>query len=411
MKILYIAFACNPYVGSEAFCGWSWPLAMRKYCEVYVVTRRENRSGIEKYLDEHEINDIKFFYYDIPDALNMYYKSGKMYMPYSVLWQNTSYRFIKKLHEKYNFDYIHQVTLGDFRLINPAWKLNSKFIFGPVGGAQLTPKSFNSYIGVGDKSEGRREWINKMVKSWPSYKKALNRMYLILAANPETQVYLQECIDESEKCKLLTENGVNDDQVCETPKKRINEKVVLLWSGRMIKRKGLSFLLDVLQLVKTKKSYILKLVGDGPEMSNLEKQASELGLKDKIEFVGKVSYEEMQLLYLSSDVFVFPSLRETTGTVLFEAMVNSLPIVTFNQNGAALLVDNNCGIKVDVVNDLNVIKRDFAKALSIIINDTKLRNNMGANARLRIIKNYTWEQKCKMFCDEYLFTNKKRNHK
>ena len=54
MKILYIAFACNPYVGSEAFCGWSWPLAMRKYCEVYVVTRKENKAGIEKYLDEHK---------------------------------------------------------------------------------------------------------------------------------------------------------------------------------------------------------------------------------------------------------------------------------------------------------------------------------------------------------------------
>ena len=120
MRILYIAFACNPYVGSEAFCGWSWPLAMRKYCEVYVVTRKENRIGIEKYLGEHKINDINFFYYDIPDAINIYYKSGKMYMPYSVLWQNTSFRFIKKLHEKYQFEYIHQVTLGDFRIVNPA---------------------------------------------------------------------------------------------------------------------------------------------------------------------------------------------------------------------------------------------------------------------------------------------------
>lgn len=402
MKILYIAFACNPYVGSEAFCGWSWPLAMRKYCDVFVVTRKENKLGIEKYLSEHKISDIKFFYYDIPDAFNIYYKSGKMYMPYSVIWQNASFGFIKKLHEKYNFDYIHQVTLGDFRLINPAWKLKCKFIFGPVGGAQLTPKSLKMYINADDKSEQKRERINKIIKSLPSYRKALNHSYLILAANPETQEYLQKCIKDSGKCSLLTENGVNADQIHGIPEKVDHDKVVLLWSGRMIKRKGLNFLLEVLQLVKTEKSYILKLVGGGPEKSNLEKQASELKLKEKIEFVGKVSYEEMQHLYSSSDVFVFPSLRETTGTVLFEAMVNGLPVVTFNQNGAALLVDSNCGIKVDVINDLSKVKHDFANALCKIIDDSKLRSNMGWNARLRIIENYTWEQKCKRFCDEYL---------
>lgn len=402
MKILYIAFACNPYVGSEAFCGWSWPLAMRKYCEVYVVTRKENRIGIEKYLDENRINDIEFFYYDIPDAFNLYYKFGKMYMPYSILWQNTSYGFIKELHEKYNFDYIHQVTLGDFRLVNPAWKLNSKFIFGPVGGAQLTPESLKSYIGDDDRSERKREWINRMIKSWPFYRRALNRTYLIFAANPETQIYLQDCLDEPEKCKLLTENGVNADQIHGISEKTDNDKVVLLWSGRMIKRKGLSFLLDVLRLVKTKKPYILKLVGEGPEMNNLKKQASILKLMEKVEFVGKVSYEEMQHLYLASDIFVFPSLRETTGTVLFEAMANKLPIVTFDQNGAALLVNKSCGRKVNVNQPVDDIRAEFADYIRELIEDDALRIKMGEGAYNQIFKEYLWETKCKSFFDTYL---------
>lgn len=403
MRILYIAFACNPYVGSEAFCGWSWPLAMREHCEVYVVTRKENRVGIEKYLTEHKISDINFFYYDIPDAINMYYKSGKMYMPYSILWQKTSLRFIKKLHSTYHFDYIHQVTLGDFRIINPAWKLNSKFIFGPVGGAQLTPESLKSYIG-NDKDEIKRERVNKIIKLFPSYRKALNQTDLILAANPETQDYLQQCIDKPEKCRLLTENGMNVEKSNETLKS-VNcddDKVVLLWSGRMIKRKGLSFLLDVLPLVQTQKPYILKLVGDGPEITNLKKQANVLGLNEKIKFVGKVSYEDMQLLYKSSDIFVFPSLRETTGTVLFEAMANNLPVVTFNQNGASLLVDNNCGVKVEITNDLVMIKQDFANALSRLIDNSDIRKSMGCYAKSRIIANYTWKQKCKQFYVDYL---------
>ncbi len=403
MRILYIAFACNPYVGSEAFCGWSWPLAMREHCEVYVVTRKENRTGIEKYLAEHKISDIKFFYYDIPDAINMYYKSGKMYMPYSILWQKTSLRFIKKLHSTYRFDYIHQVTLGDFRIINPSWKLDSKFIFGPVGGAQLTPESLKSYIG-NDKDEIKRERVNKIIKIFPSYRKALNQTDLILAANPETQDYLQQCIDKPEKCRLLTENGMNVEKSNETLKS-VNcddDKVVLLWSGRMIKRKGLSFLLDVLPLVQTQKPYILKLVGDGPEITNLKKQANVLGLNEKIKFVGKVSYEDMQLLYKSSDIFVFPSLRETTGTVLFEAMANSLPIVTFDQNGASLLVTDSCGKKVNIYQSVEDIKKDFANGLTMLIDDPEKRSNLGKSAYEHVVKKYTWETKCKSFYENYL---------
>jgi len=43
--------------------------------------------------------------------------------------------------------------------------------------------------------------------------------------------------------------------------------------------------------------------------------------------MGKLSYEKMQEMYNKADVFVFPSLRETTGTVIVEAMAHSLPVI------------------------------------------------------------------------------------
>lgn len=402
MRILYIAFACNPYVGSEAFCGWSWPLAMRKYCEVYVVTRKENRIGIEKYLGEHKINDINFFYYDIPDAINIYYKSGKMYMPYSVLWQNTSFRFIKKLHEKYQFEYIHQVTLGDFRIVNPAWKLNSKFIFGPVGGAQLTPESLKSYTLADQKTEQKRKCINQLTVSMPQYKNALKHIWLVLTANRETQEYLGRYIRNMKRCDLLTENGVMQEQLHEYRVRPVTDPVVLLWSGRMIPRKGLSFLLDVLKIIKSNNNFLLRLVGDGPEMESLKKKAKALKINDKVDFVGSVPYKEMEKIYLSSDIFVFPSLRETTGTVLFEAMANGLPIVTFDQNGAALLVTDSCGLKVNIHQAVCDIKKDFADKLRILIDNPVKRSEMGKNAYMHVVENYTWASKCKTFYENYL---------
>ena len=67
MKILYLAFACNPFVGSEAQCGWSWPMAMREYAAVSVLTRKENKKDIEKFLSQKKIKNINVFYCDIPD--------------------------------------------------------------------------------------------------------------------------------------------------------------------------------------------------------------------------------------------------------------------------------------------------------------------------------------------------------
>lgn len=402
MNILYIAFACNPFAGSEAQCGWSWPITMQKYANVSVVTRKENKRDIERYMAEHYMDDVNIYYYDIPEAINPYNKTGKLYMIYYLMWQATSFGFIKKLHDKFHYDYIHHVTLGDFRSISPAWRLDSKFIFGPVGGAQLTPKSLRPYTKSNQKQENRRERINKLVRFKPGYIKALNKAYLVLAANGETQSALQKYLVDSSKCKLVTENGVRQDQIRKVEKKYDKDEVVLLWSGRMINRKGLGFLLDTLQFVDTKTKYKLMLVGDGPEKTQLIKQVNINNLTEKVEFIGKVSYEEMQEIYQKSDVFVFPSLRETTGTVLFEAMVNALPVVTFNQNGAALLINDNCGIKVDITNDLDAVKHAFAMALCRIIDDSELRIDMGHCAQLHIVENYTWEKKCIRFRDDYL---------
>ena len=110
----------------------------------------------------------------------------------------------------------------------------------------------------------------------------------------------------------------------------------------------------------------------------------------------------MQKLYKTSDIFVFPSLRETTGTVLFEAMVNGLPIVTFNQNGAALLVDETCGFRIDVNSDLRVIKSKFASAIQQLIENQSLKEELGLNAYKRVIEDYTWENKCKKFYFNFL---------
>lgn len=405
MRILYIAFACDPYAGSEAQVGWSWALAMRQYTEVYIITRNENKEPIERYMNEKEINDIHVFYHDIPSWMNIYYKKWKLYHLFYLMWQKTLKSAIRELNKTYKFDYIHHVSLGDFRSISGSWKLPTQFIFGPVGGVQLTPEVFRPYIG-NKKSEITRKWINYLIGVNPFYRRALNRCSYVFAANRETHKFLQKRMRNKERCVLLTENGIQANKLDKFVKKNKNSRIVILWAGRMVKRKGLSFLMDVLKEVKTNTPFIVKLAGDGPEMDALKAKAAQLGIENKIEFVGKLPFVEMRQLYSESDIFVFPSYRETTGTVLFEAMSAAIPIVTFNQNGADLLIDETCGIKVSIEQSLSNIINEFALSLKKLIEDPVLRSEMGS-AALNKMKGYTWESKCIMFYNTYLNGNTK----
>lgn len=401
MNILYLAFACNPYTGSEAQCGWSWVIGMRNFAQVSLVTRMENKKDIQRYLQENDIKNIKVYYCDIPTSLNIYYKTHKAYHMYYLIWQQIAYPFVKKLHKTEKFDIIHHITLGDFRYLGPYWKLGAKVVFGPVGGAQLTPEVFAPYIENEIKNENIRKWINSQVVKTHYYKKTLNNTSLVLAANKETQDFLRSCMKNPDRCELLTENGVQSDKLKGYSLKEVSGTTTLLWSGRMVTRKGLDFLLDAIQLVDTGKPFQLILVGDGPEKRKLEEKTRVLGLNDKVVFVGKVSYETMQEYYKKADIFVFPSLRETTGTVLFEAMSNGLPVISFNQNGAKLLIDDNCGILVRVDCDLQNVLKEFAYAIENLIEHSDQRIKMGKNAYKKIATQYVWENKCRLFFKHY----------
>lgn len=406
MNILYSAFACNPYKGSEAVCGWSWIDAMNnvnKTDNIYVLTRYENKPYIDKYINENGKLNVEFLYCDVPQWMNLYEKFNKFYFVYYLLWQNFAYKYIKK-QKNITFDIIHHITLGDFRVIGKLWKIkNAKFIFGPVGGGQVTPKCFKKYVKKHKYSENIRVLINNIVKFNPFYIRALNHSYKIFCANQETAQFIKPVVKEKDKINILTENGVLTkflEQTKQNEDKKKKQTIKIMWAGRMIYRKGLKILLETLSQVQTNKDIKLYLFGSGPEEEELKIFSNNQGLKKCVVFKGNCEYKKMLEQYKDADLFVFPSIRETTGTVLFEAMANYLPIISFNQNGAKILVKENTGILIEL-NNLEQVKEDFKNAIETLINNDDLRIKMGKLARKEIEENYTWEKKCINILKEY----------
>lgn len=145
---------------------------------------------------------------------------------------------------------------------------------------------------------------------------------------------------------------------------RLKDNVFYLISiGRLVKRKGYDYLIKALQSLDS--NVQLLLIGEGPERKRLESLAENLGISDRIKFLGFVS-DEKKFQYLSvSDLYVLPSLHEGFGIVLQEAMYCGLPIIT-----------TKCGGPKDFLEDKkNALFIDSKSVNSCVATIQELKNN------------------------------------
>lgn len=397
MKILYDCFSCSPYYGSDEGIGWLWPFHMRKYHEVWALVRNDRREDIEKYCSENSIDDIHFIYCDIPDWMNFYYKNKAKnkngildFLLYQWLWQFPALKAAKKADKKFDFDIVHHVSTNDFRLLGRLYKLNKPYIIGPIGGAQETVEVLCDYVAAHKKSEVLRSVLNKLMTSTLSYKNALKKADRIYFSNEETFDYLNDKIKDKSKCEYMTEIGCSGLE--EYKGKQSGEKTTFMWAGRMEYRKGLELLIDVVAGLRKDDSWKLILCGDGTEKSYYESLCDERGLKDYVTFTGKLAYDEVLKLYDAANVFVFPSLRETTGTVIVEAMAKGLPVISLKQGGAKFVLTEDTGYLIDGSSKAEYIE-NFRDAMYECIGKPDVARKKGYNAYCRIKEKYTWEEK------------------
>jgi Glycosyltransferase len=118
-----------------------------------------------------------------------------------------------------------------------------------------------------------------------------------------------------------------------------DNKRYLLYVGRLVAVKGLDLLLDAFaQLTQKWRDVELLLIGDGAEREALKHQATALGIRDKVHFVGAQPHERIVLWMNAGDVFCLPSHKEGLPTVLLEALACGTPIVATSVGGIPEIV-------------------------------------------------------------------------
>lgn len=130
----------------------------------------------------------------------------------------------------------------------------------------------------------------------------------------------------------------------------------------------------------------LIIAGEGAEKNNLEALCDELGVRENVEFVGRIPNAEVPQFISRMDVFVALSRNESFGVAALEAMACEVPVVVSDADGF-------CEVVPDAVTGYVVPRGDDAAAAEKIIHllqNPQLAAEMGKKAREHVVENYSW---------------------
>ena len=113
VRILAIAYACEPGQGSEPGAGWIWSRMLARVGETWVITRRNNRSAIEEGLRSLSLDvSPRFVYVDLPEWARFWKRGQRGIRLYYLLWQIAALRKAHQLLRQLDFDLLRMQELA-----------------------------------------------------------------------------------------------------------------------------------------------------------------------------------------------------------------------------------------------------------------------------------------------------------
>ena len=390
MKVLLSAYACEPNKGSEPGVGWNWAIEIARLGhKVWVLTRANNQPSIDsKYLSLPEKNNLRFLYYDLPGWAAWWKRGNKGIHLYYLLWQIGACRLAKKIHREVVFNLVHHITFVSIRQPSFMGNLGIPFIFGPAAGGDRSPRQLRYSFGL-------KGWIIDFLRGlakftlkidpfmWKTFYHA-DRIYV---TSQKTMYLLPKRYRKKTKIQLAI--GIERPKSLVVRGKKNPFRV--LYVGRFIYWKGMQFgLHSFARLLESVPDSMLTMVGEGPEEKRLKSLSIKLSIAQKIEWLPWIEQVQLYRIYSQHDVFLFPSLHDSGGQVVLEAMAHGLPVVCLNLGGPGKIVNGICGYKIPVEGlKEEKIKELLANALLKLATDRSVRAKLSSGALSRV-KDFTW---------------------
>ncbi len=201
--------------------------------------------------------------------------------------------------------------------------------------------------------------------------------------------FIRETLPNSEQIPVeVIHHGVDLDRFTPSEHTDGNDVPALVSVGRLVEKKGFDDLLHALARIDA--PFSLRIYGDGPLEDELVQLRDELGLAERVEFMGARDSDEVVAALTDADAFVLTPIQTKDGdrdgipNVLVEAMACGLPVVTTTAGGITELVDHDVNGLLCDPEDIEAITR----SIGAVVADPELRRRMGAAGRRTVEADY-----------------------
>lgn len=399
-RLILAAYQCAPEGGSVSQIGWEWYSRLARRLPVTLVTHARNGRILER--AGAPVAGSQLVQVDTEWFAGPLYRLASRLFPRSehavfmlasldfFLYDQQAWRQLRHLRQARPWDLVHVVTPVSVAMPTRLYRLGLPVVVGPLNSGLRTPTGFPEIL--------RREptwlyslrnggvWIDRLTRS-------SRRAAVVLAATGATREALPARVRP--QAVSMLENGVDLQRFQATPwpePPSARSPLRVLFVGRLIACKGVSMLLEAIARLRPAVAVELRIVGAGPMQAEWERRTADLGLGQVVSFLGAQPLTRVAEETRWCHVLCLPSVRESGGSVLIEAMAAARPVVAVSYGGPAEVVDDAVG-RALAPRDTGSVTAALADTLRDIVQHPEAWRQRGLQGRQRAADEYDWERK------------------
>lgn len=351
MRVLISAIACHPHRGSEAYFGWSAINTLAHRHDLTVLTHSGSIEDIERVARlDPLLHKVRFIGVGQPIAWHPSRMLARLqsWRQYAI-WCQQAHEAAAHLLKSERFDLGHHVTYSTWRQTSPLAHLGIPWILGPIGGGEKVPAGFCGTLSLQARLfELARDISSRFAMRSGRLKNAIQSAAFVLASTPETEQLMHKMGAAPDRVGLAPAAFLHGERIklfkLDRPKDN-SPHLRIFAGGNLEGRKGMAMALRALARLRDRGvPFTFTFGGYGPELQHLKKLAAKLSLDSTlVAFRDSFPLDEYREVLRDSDIYLLPSLRESGGLTLGEAMLAGCIPVVVKAGGPGSLVTPDCG--------------------------------------------------------------------
>jgi len=399
--IVLAAYQCGPGMGSVSQIGWEWYSRLAQQHEVTLVTHVRNRQALTD--AGAPLAGSRVLYIDTEWFAGPLHRLAKRLFPFSehnvfllssldyLLFDFQAWRMLAaRMRAGERWSLLHRVTPITLATPSLLGRLGLPVVLGPLNCGLATPAGFDAVL--------KRDavWLTRLRgigQAAAALSGATRHAARILTATQATLGAVPA--RHRSRCRMMVENGVDLERFRASPwplPPSATEPLRVLFVGRLVPFKGVGMLLDAAAITARSRPIEVTIVGGGPMEQAWRAQAAALGIERRVRFTGPLPAGQVAAEMARCHVFCLPSVRESGGAVLLEAMASARPVVAVGFGGPAEIVDDAVGRLVTPSSQAQVTD-DLAATFADVCRDPGAWRRRGQAGQQRAAHQFSWPAK------------------